>query len=58
MPLLGAADTRAGAAMIRAAVRTVLADTAARTRDMGGGLDTRQMTDLILSVLPPVAQAI
>jgi 3-isopropylmalate dehydrogenase len=45
-------DTRTGAEMIRSAVRTVFADPAARTRDMGFGLTTRQMTDLIRSALP------
>jgi 3-isopropylmalate dehydrogenase len=48
----GTEDTRAGAEMIRAAVRTVFADPAARTRDMGSGLTTRQMTGLVLSALP------
>jgi 3-isopropylmalate dehydrogenase len=47
----GAEDTRTGAAMIRAAVRKVFADPAARTRDMGGGLTTRQMTRLVISAL-------
>jgi 3-isopropylmalate dehydrogenase len=45
-------DTRAGAEMIRAAVRTVFADPAARTRDMRSGLTTREMTGLIRSALP------
>lgn len=48
---LGTADTRAGAGMIRGAVREVFADPAARTRDMGSGLTTRQMTGLIVSAL-------
>jgi 3-isopropylmalate dehydrogenase len=47
----GAEDTRTGAEMIRAAVRKVFADPGARTRDMGGGLTTRQMTRLVISVL-------
>ena len=45
-------DTRAGAEKIRSAVRTVFADPAARTRDMGGKLNTGQMTELIRSALP------
>ena len=45
-------DTRAGAEMIRIAVRAVFADPAARTRDMGGKLTTRQMIGLIRSALP------
>jgi isocitrate/isopropylmalate dehydrogenase len=45
-------DTRAGAGMIRTAVSTVFADPAARTRDMGGGLTTGQITGLIRSALP------
>ena len=44
--------TRAGAEKIRSAVRTVFADPAARTRDMGGKLNTGQMTELIRSALP------
>jgi 3-isopropylmalate dehydrogenase len=48
----GMEDTRAGAEMIRAAVRTVFADPAARTRDMGSSLTTQQMTGLIRSALP------
>jgi 3-isopropylmalate dehydrogenase len=48
--------SRSGAEMIRTAVRTVLADPAARTRDMGYGLkthlNTQQMTRLIISALP------
>jgi len=43
---------RAGAQMIRIAVQTVFSDPAARTRDMGGKLTTRQMSELILSALP------
>lgn len=49
---LGTVETRAGAAMVRAAVRDVLADPAARTRDMGSNLTTQEMTGLILSALP------
>jgi 3-isopropylmalate dehydrogenase len=45
-------DARAGAEMIRAAVKTVFADPAARTRDMGSSLTTQQMTGLIRSALP------
>jgi 3-isopropylmalate dehydrogenase len=48
----GTEDTRAGAEMIRSAVRTVFADPAARTRDMRSGLTTQQMTELIQSALP------
>lgn len=48
---LGTADTRAGAEMIRRAVREVFADPAARTRDMGAHLTTRKMTELIVSAL-------
>ena len=48
---LGEPETRRGAGMIRDAVRTVLADPATRTRDMGGSLLTRQMTTLIMSKL-------
>lgn len=51
----GTEDTRAGAERIRAAVREVFADPAARTRDMGGGLTTGQMTQLIRSALPQQA---
>src|SRR6202165_788741 len=47
----GTEDTRAGAEMIRSAVRTVFADPAARTRDMGSSLTTQQMTELIQSAL-------
>jgi 3-isopropylmalate dehydrogenase len=45
-------DTRAGAGRIRSAVKTVFADPAARTRDMGGTLTTARMTELIRSALP------
>jgi 3-isopropylmalate dehydrogenase len=48
----GAEDTVTGAEMIRSAVRTVFADPAARTRDMGSGLTTQQMTGLVRSALP------
>jgi 3-isopropylmalate dehydrogenase len=51
----GTEDTRAGAEMIRSAVKTVFADGAARTRDMSSGLTThlttQQMTGLIRSAL-------
>ena len=50
---LGTAGTRAGAEMIRRAVREVYQDPAARTRDLGGVLTTGQMTRLIVSALPP-----
>ncbi len=53
---LGTADTRAGAGMVRGAIRDVLADPAARTPDMGSGLTTRQMTELIVSALPASQQ--
>lgn len=52
----GTQDTRAGAEMIRSAVRTVFANPAARTRDMGSGLTTQQMTELIRSALPVCQQ--
>jgi 3-isopropylmalate dehydrogenase len=48
---LGTPATRAGAGMINAAVRAVLADPAARTRDLNGSLSTSQMTGLIISAL-------
>ena len=48
---LGSAETRAGAEMIRGAVREVLADPAARTPDMGSNLTTREMTELIISAI-------
>jgi 3-isopropylmalate dehydrogenase len=48
-------ETRAGAQMIHAAVRSVLADPAARTSDMRGHLTTRDMSGLILSALPASA---
>jgi 3-isopropylmalate dehydrogenase len=40
------------AARIHAAVRQVFADPTVRTRDMGGPLSTRQITDAIMSALP------
>jgi len=51
---LATAETRTGAEMIRAAVGVVFADPAARTRDMGSDLRTRQMTELIVSALAGV----
>ncbi len=42
---------RAAADRIRAAVRTVFADPARRTADMGGSLSTRQMGDALLAAL-------
>jgi len=47
----GTPDTRYGAAQIQSAVRKVFADPGARTRDMGGQLTSRQMTDLVVSAL-------
>ena len=46
---LNTLEARKGAAMIRGAVETVLADPANRTPDVGGRLTTRQMGDLIVS---------
>jgi 3-isopropylmalate dehydrogenase len=40
------------AAQIHGAVRKVFADRAVRTRDMGGSMSTREMTDAIMSALP------
>ena len=48
---LNADTTRAGASVIRAAVRKVFKDPAARTRDMGGTLSTQQMGAAIIAVL-------
>jgi 3-isopropylmalate dehydrogenase len=48
---LGHKETIQGAAQIRRAVETVLADPAQRTPDLGGRLTTRQMTEAILSCL-------
>jgi 3-isopropylmalate dehydrogenase len=48
----GTPETRLGAEQIHAAVREVFADPGARTRDMGGQLTSRQMTDMIVSALP------
>jgi 3-isopropylmalate dehydrogenase len=45
-------ETLQGAAMIRAAVRTVFSGRGARTRDMGGSLSTSEMTASILAALP------
>jgi 3-isopropylmalate dehydrogenase len=42
----------AGADLIRAAVCSVFRDRQARTRDMGGGLSTTEMTDAIIAALP------
>lgn len=50
-------DMRAGAEMIRSAVKEVFSDPAARTRDMGGKLSTREMTALIRSALPARQQS-
>jgi len=47
----GTPQTHLGAEQIYSAVRKVFADPAARTRDMGGQLTSRQMTDLIISAL-------
>ncbi|HKD07964.1 MAG TPA: isocitrate/isopropylmalate dehydrogenase family protein [Bryobacteraceae bacterium] len=49
---LGTPATHAGAAMITAAVGSVLADPANRTRDLNGNLTSAQMTKLIVSALP------
>ena len=43
---------RSAADRIHAAVRTVFAERTCRTRDMGGALTTREMTDAIIAVLP------
>ncbi|HWB83667.1 MAG TPA: isocitrate/isopropylmalate dehydrogenase family protein [Bryobacteraceae bacterium] len=48
---LGTQETRAAGERIRRAVSAVLADPAARTRDLGGSLTTRQMTGVIVSAL-------
>jgi 3-isopropylmalate dehydrogenase len=48
----GTPEMRLGSEQIHNAVRTVFADPGARTRDMGGRLTSRQMTDLIVSALP------
>ncbi len=48
----GMDDTRGGAEIILAAVRTGFADPAARTRGMGSDLSTRQMTGLIPPAQP------
>ena len=44
-------QTRAGADMIRAAVRAVFRSRAARTRDMGGSMSTSAMGEAILAAL-------
>lgn len=44
-------ETIRGGQLIRKAVERVFADTQNRTRDMGGSLGTRNMTDLILNEL-------
>ena len=43
--------SRAGAGMIREAVRRVFTDRTARTRDMGGSMSTRAMGDAIIAAL-------
>ncbi len=48
---LGDAELVRGAALIRRAVETVLADPANRTPDMCGKLSTTQMTDLVIARL-------
>jgi 3-isopropylmalate dehydrogenase len=48
---LGGEDRRRGAAHIRRAVETVLADPAHRTPDMGGKLRTHELTDRIIAAL-------
>jgi 3-isopropylmalate dehydrogenase len=48
---LDTAASRSGAAMIRAAVRTVFSDRKARTRDMGGTLSTAEMGVVIRDAL-------
>ncbi len=47
--------TRRGARMIHQAVREVFSDRKARTRDMGGALSTREMSDAIIAALPRAA---
>ena len=44
-------ETRAGAEMIRDAVRAVFCSRAARTRDMGGSMSTSAMGEAILAAL-------
>jgi 3-isopropylmalate dehydrogenase len=53
----GHAEARRGASIIRSAVRTVFADRRRRTRDMGGTLDTAEMTAAILAALDAEAVA-
>jgi 3-isopropylmalate dehydrogenase len=48
---LGHPETRRGAALIRRAVETVLANPANRTRDLGGQMSTSQMGDAVLRTL-------
>ena len=45
-------DEQPAAERIRAAVRTVFSDRQARTRDMGGSLGTKEMTDQIIAAIP------
>jgi 3-isopropylmalate dehydrogenase len=49
--------SRAGAEMLRDAVRRVFADRNARTRDMGGTMTTRAMTDAVIAALGDRAQS-
>lgn len=48
---LNTLETRKGAAMIRRAVETVLADPTHRTPDLGGKLSTREMGELVITTL-------
>ncbi|MBW3624120.1 MAG: isocitrate/isopropylmalate dehydrogenase family protein [Armatimonadetes bacterium] len=48
-------ETRRGAALMKEAVRSTLADPAHRTRDLGGGLSTSEMADLIIGELERLA---
>ncbi len=48
---LGGEERRLGAAHIRRAVETVLADPAHRTPDMGGRLGTHELTDRVIAAL-------
>lgn len=48
---LGTESSRHGASMIRAAVGRVFQDPAARTRDMGGTLSTKQMSAAVIAAL-------
>jgi 3-isopropylmalate dehydrogenase len=49
--------SRAGAQLIRDAVRRVFANRSARTCDMGGTMTTRQMTDAVIGALGERAQS-